>query len=77
MDEQVQRRMKLIELLAKGDEEYSRMLRENRELERKHDEVLQTLPTEQRDAVCDFVTQCEEMSWRMLELACTYMRFPE
>lgn len=49
MDEQVQRRMKLIELLAKGDEEYSRMLRENRELERKHDEVLQTLPTEQRD----------------------------
>ena len=77
MDEQVQRRMKLIELLAKGDEEYSRMLRENRELERKHDEVLQTLPTEQRDAVCDFVTQCEEMSWRILELACTYMRFPE
>ena len=77
MDEQVQRRMKLIELLAKGDEEYSRMLRENRELERKHDEVLQTLPTEQRDAVCDFVTQCEEMSWCMLELACTYMRFPE
>ena len=77
MDAQVQRRMKLIELLAKGDEEYSRMLRENRELERKHDEVLQTLPTEQRDAVCDFVTQCEEMSWRMLELACTYMRFPE
>ena len=77
MDEQVQRRMKLIELLAKGDEEYSRMLRENRELERKHDEVLHTLPTEQRDAVCDFVTQCEEMSWRMLELACTYMRFPE
>ncbi len=77
MDEQVQRRMKLIELLAKGDEEYSRMLRENRELERKHDEVLQTLLTEQRDAVCDFVTQCEEMSWRMLELACTYMRFPE
>ena len=77
MDEQVHRRMKLIELLAKGDEEYSRMLRENRELERKHDEVLQTLLTEQRDAVCDFVTQCEEMSWRMLELACTYMRFPE
>ena len=46
-------------------------------LERKYNDVLSELTTEQMDIICDFLTHCEAMSDRLLELACTYMRFPE
>ena len=49
---------------------YQSMLAENRILEKKYDAILQTLPAEQQDIICDFVSQCEAMSWRMLEFAC-------
>lgn len=52
------------------DPEYAMMLAELGPLEKKYDAVLQTLSMEQQDVVCDFVSQCEAMSWRMLEFAC-------
>ena len=53
------------------------MLQENAELEHKFNAVLSELTTEQMDIICDFLTRCEAMSDRLLELACTYMRLPE
>lgn len=77
MDHNVRTRMNTIELLAKSDAEYCRMIRQMRERERNYDAILQTLPNDQQDAVCDFVSQCEDMSRRKLELACIHMRFSE
>ena len=57
--------------------EYTDMLIQCAELEAKYEAVLQMLSTEQMDIICDFLMHCEAMSDRMLELACTYMRFPE
>lgn len=76
MEDVVEQRMRIIQLLAESDTEYNNMLREIEILEKKYDLVLRTLPNDAQDVVCDFVSQCEEMSWRMLELACTHMRFP-
>ena len=55
------------------DPQYARMLIENRILEERYESVLRTLTVEQQDAVCDFLMQCEAMSWRMLEFACEQM----
>ena len=77
MDITIQRRMEWIEETAKGDAEYQRMLAELHPLEKSYFEVLRTLPTDQQDIICDFVSQCEEMSWRMLELAYMNMYFPK
>lgn len=37
---------------------------------------MNALATEQMGIIRDFLTHCEAMSDRLLELACTYMRFP-
>ena len=77
MDDRVRRRKLAVELLAEENSQYRIMLRENAELERKFNDVLSELITDQMDIICDFLTHCEAMSDRLLELACTYMRFPE
>lgn len=77
MENKVRRRMNTIDLIAKGDAEYHRMLKEVRQLEKQYDMILQTLSADQQDIVCDYLSLCEEMSERKLELACTFMRFPE
>lgn len=77
MTKQIQNRMQVIDLLANGDHVYFAMLKELRTLERCYDAVLSAIPPEQRDILCDYLSLCEEMSHRKLELACTYMRFPE
>lgn len=77
MNDAVRRRMLTVELLARADSQYMSMLRENAELERKYNDVLSALSTEQMDIISDFLMHCEVMSDRMLELACTHMRFPE
>ena len=63
--------------MAKTDAQYTEMLHRCAELEAKYESVLQILSTEQMDIICDYLMLCEAMSDRMLELACTYMRFPE
>ena len=70
-------RWDIIQLMAKTDSVYTEMLQRCVELEAKYDAVLNTISTEQMDTICDFLTHCEAMSDRLLELACTYMRFPE
>lgn len=62
-------------MLANGDDAYFEMLLRLRELEREYEAVLGTLTPEQQDVVCDFVSQCEAMNRRMLEIACTHMKF--
>lgn len=77
MERGIQQRKLAVELLAGENSQYQMMLQENAELERKFNAVLSELSTEQMDIICDFLTHCEAMSDRLLELACTYMRFPE
>ena len=56
---------------GQSDPQYAKMLEELFVLEKKYNAVLQTLSAQQQDVICDFVSKCEEMSWRMLEIACT------
>ena len=77
VNQKVAVRLEMIELLAGKDEQYQSMLRENAFLERKYNDVLSAVTTEQMDILCDFLMHCEAMSDRLLELACTYMVFPE
>jgi hypothetical protein len=63
--------------MAKTDDVYADLMQRCVELEARYESVLNTIPTEQMDIICDFLMHCETMSDRLLELACTYMRFPE
>lgn len=76
MTKEVCNRMDMLELIAKGDDAYRTMLLKLRPLEKRYDQVLSSLSREEQNIICDFVSQCEEMNCRMMELACTYMRFP-
>ena len=57
--------------LAQSDQQYCQMMQDMRDIERNYQVLLSELPTEKQNIVCDFVSQCEEMSFRMLELALT------
>lgn len=70
-------RCEIINLMAKTDGKYTEMLHQCSDLEAKYEDVLKVLTTDQMDHICDFLTHCEAMGERLLELACTYMRFPE
>ena len=61
---------------GQSDPEYYAMLVRLRALEKKYDAVLQTLPAEKQDIICDYVSLCEAMSWRMLEIACGNNKTP-
>ena len=73
----MQIRWDILNYMAKTDAKYIDMLKRCVELEANYESVIQSLSTEQMDIICDFLMHCEAMSDRMLELACTYMRFPE
>lgn len=77
MHEIMRRHMDTVDALANGDDQYFALLKEMRRLEKQYNEVLHTLTADQQNIICDFVSLCEEMSWRKLELACTHMRFPK
>ena len=70
-------RWDIINLMAKTDGKYAEMMDRGVKLEAKYEIVLNELTTEQMNIICDFLMHCEAMSDRLLELACTYMRFPE
>lgn len=63
--------------MAQEDPQYRMLLLRMGPLEREYDKVLQTLPREQMDTVCDFVSLCEEMNERILEIACEKTKFVE
>lgn len=67
----IKERMDIVAKLAQDDIPYRQMQIDMRAIERKYNAVLSKLSAEDQNAVCDFVSQCEEMSWRMLELACS------
>ena len=73
MNREKQMRERVWKIWEEGqhDPQYARMLAELCPLEKEYNAVLQTLSVEQQDVICDFVSKCEEMSWRMLEIACT------
>ena len=76
MDGQMRVKMEEIEQMAAEDPQYRQMLLDMRAIEKRYNEVLATLARDDQNAICDFVSQCEEMSWRMLELACTIKESP-
>ena len=59
-----------VETLASMDERYQQLLRENKLLERRFDQTVRCLTDEQRAIIWDYVMNCEDMSRRLLELAC-------
>ena len=62
--------------LGQADPQYGVMLEEIRVLEREYEAVLRILPEKQRDVICDYVSLCEEMNWRLLEIACQQKETP-
>ena len=62
---------------TQSDPEYARLFQEMADLERQFESVMEQLPYETQDIIRDFVTQCEDMSRRMLECACEELLFPE
>lgn len=76
MDVQIQANMENVERMAAIDPQYQQMLLDMRAIEKRYNAVLATLSAEDQNSICDFVSQCEEMSWRMLELACLIKESP-
>lgn len=58
------------EAIAGVDECYQQLLRENKLLEKRFDQTVRCLSDEQRAVIWDYVMNCEDMSRRLLELAC-------
>ena len=61
---------------GQSDPQYRAMLEKTRILEKKYAASLQTLPEDQRSVIFDYVSLCEQMSWRMLEIACEMKKMP-
>lgn len=55
---------------AQSDPEYAQMLAFLKELEPKYEQILHLLPEESKNILLAYRSLCEEMSWRMLLLAC-------
>ena len=62
---------------TQSDPEYAHLLQQMAGLEQQFETVMEQLPYETQDIIRDFVTQCEDMSRRMLECACEELLFPE
>lgn len=77
IDETAPKRAWRIWELSQTEPEYCKMLMEIRELEKEYEKALAQLPEKEENAVRDFVSQCEAMSWRMLQIACAMMRFAD
>ena len=77
VDETATKRAWTIWELSQTETEYRKMLLEIRELEEEYEKAISLLPQKQEDAVRDFVSQCEAMSWRILQIACAMMRFAD
>ena len=72
MDGQMRVKMEEIEQMAAEDPQYRQMLLDMRAIEKRYNSVRATLARDDQNAICDCVSQCEEMSWHMLELACLH-----
>lgn len=61
--------------VAQTDKQYRGMLSQIREQEKMYEKALNKLSREDSDAVRDFVSLCEGMNWRILEIAAQRMVF--
>lgn len=62
--------------ITQTDRQYYDMLMELRRMDKQYERVVRGLPEAEQMVIRDFVSQCEAMSWRMLEVACSLMVFP-
>ena len=77
IDETVRKRAWKIWELSQTDGRYRKMLMDIRALEKEYEAAIAMLPQKQEDLVREYVSQCEAMSWRMLQIACAIMQFPD
>ena len=63
-------KLDILENKAKNDVQYQKMMKEYMVLEKQYDLLCKSLTDEQRDIAWQYVTVCEDMSRRMLEIAC-------
>ena len=61
--------------ISQTEPAYKDMLNEMRQLEKRYEEVIEKMEDADREIVCDFVSLCEAMSWRILEIASQRMVF--
>lgn len=74
---EVELRLKLVKMIARGDPEYQRMMAQGIRLEQAYEEALQGLDKAGQDTVWRFLFHCEAMSLRELEIACENLKFQE
>ena len=72
----VQKRLCILEQIAKGDPIYQNMLAEYVDLEKQFFAIEECIPAEHRDIIWDYFDICDAMTHRLAELACLYMEFP-
>ena len=68
-------RLKTLWDISQTELVYKDMLEEMRLLEKQYEEVIERLDDTSRDVICDYVSLCEAMSWRILEIAAQQMVF--
>lgn len=72
----IQRRLDILEAMAKGDDTY-RLLREALdEQEERYLAIESSIPADLRDIILDYFDLREAMAHRLTELACKYMELP-
>lgn len=77
INETAQKRAWKIWELSQKEEKYQEILAEIRKLENQYEAALDLLPGEQEQTIRNFVSQCEAMSWRMLQIACAVLQLPD
>ena len=70
MNQNVRRKLEIIEEKSKSDLTYRKMMEEYKQYEKAFTLICKDLNDEQRAAVWDYVMICEDMSRRLLERAC-------
>ena len=75
--ESAQKRFQRIWSISERDDTYCRMSAKLKVQEDVYQKVLAALSPEQQDVICGYLDRCEVIHWRMLQVACEQMRFPD
>lgn len=73
MNRMLRKKLAFVDALSGIDKEYNEMMRQCAALEKRFDAMVAELPQEQQELAWDFIMLCENMSYRKLQLACTYL----